>query len=112
MCKMFGIDGFKTNHSLRVTTATRLFHAGVEEQLIMKRTGHRSLDGVWLFKRPSSEQEHAISDILNNSEITTKRQKTEEQDTKNSKPSNDNLACSSGLNFTNCNVKVEIIHKN
>ena len=39
-CTMSGIKGFKTNHSLRVTAATRLFHAGVDEQLIIKRTGH------------------------------------------------------------------------
>ena len=40
MCKAAGITGHKTNHSLRATTATRLFHAGVDEQLIMEHTGH------------------------------------------------------------------------
>ena len=40
MCKNAGIGGFKNNHSLRVTTATRLFQAGVDEQLIMEQTGH------------------------------------------------------------------------
>jgi integrase len=39
------LKGRYTNHSLRATTATRLYQAGVEEQLIMERTGHRSLDG-------------------------------------------------------------------
>ena len=35
MCQEVGIAGHKTNHSLRATTtATRLFNAGVEEQLI------------------------------------------------------------------------------
>lgn len=46
MCNAAGISGYKTNHSLRATTATRLYQAGVDEQLIMERTGHRSLDGV------------------------------------------------------------------
>ena len=41
-----GIHGYKTNHSLRATAATRLFESGVDEQLIMERTGHRSVDGV------------------------------------------------------------------
>ena len=50
MCQIAGITGFKTNHSLRVTAATRLFQAGVDEQLIMKRTGHRSVDGVRKYK--------------------------------------------------------------
>ena len=46
MCDAVGIKGFKTNHSLQVTATTRLFHAGVNEQLIMKRTGHHSVDGI------------------------------------------------------------------
>ena len=50
LCNMAGINGYKTNHSLRVTTATRLFQSGVDEQLIMARTGHRSLDGIRTYK--------------------------------------------------------------
>ena len=34
MCSAAGIKGHKTNHSLRATAATRLFHAGTDEQLI------------------------------------------------------------------------------
>ena len=40
--KAAGIPGHYTNHSLRVTSATRLFEACVDEQLIMQRTGHSS----------------------------------------------------------------------
>ena len=73
-----GIQGHKTNHFLRVTTATRLFHAGVDEQLTMKRTGHRSLDGVCLYKRVSNEQDREISEILNSVEnIPVKKSKME-----------------------------------
>ena len=67
---MAGIQGHTMNHSLRVTTATILFHAGVDEQLIMKCTGHRSLDGVCLYKRVLNEQDREISEILNNAENT------------------------------------------
>ena len=36
-----GYDGYYTNHSLRVSAATHLVAAGVDEQLlIMSRTGH------------------------------------------------------------------------
>ncbi len=43
-----GFQGHYTNHSLRVTAATRLFDAQIDEQLIdeqlnMNRTGHSSL---------------------------------------------------------------------
>ena len=46
MCQESGVEGYNTNHSLRVTAATCLFHEGKDEQLIMARTGHRSTDGV------------------------------------------------------------------
>ena len=45
LCRKAGITGHKTNHSLRVTTATKLYEKGVPEQLIMERTGHRSVEG-------------------------------------------------------------------
>ena len=65
ICRAAGINGFKTNHSLRVTTATRLFQSGVDEQLIMARTGHRSIEGIRVYKRVGEEQKQALSDILN-----------------------------------------------
>lgn len=65
LCETAGIDGYKTNHSLRVTAATRLFQAGVDEQLIMKQTGHRSLEGVRIYKQTSETQNEEVSSILN-----------------------------------------------
>ncbi len=75
MCKRAGITGYKTNHSLRATTATRLFQAGVDEQLIMERTGHRSLDRVRNYKRTSQEQRETLSDIMNLTVPTAKKRK-------------------------------------
>ena len=60
LCAAAGIGGFKTNHSLRATAATRLYQSGVDEQLVMERTGHRSLEGMRTYKRTSRE---ALSDI-------------------------------------------------
>ena len=65
LCSAAGIGGFKTNHSLRATTTSRLYQSGVEEQQVMERTGHRSLDGVRSYKRTSDNQRQALSDILN-----------------------------------------------
>ena len=56
LCKAAGITVYRTNHSLRATTATRLYQAGVDEQLIMERTGHHSVDAVRSYKRTSAEQ--------------------------------------------------------
>ena len=43
LLKAAGIPDHYTNHSLGVTSATRLFEACVDEQLIMHRTGHSSI---------------------------------------------------------------------
>ncbi len=65
LCEQGGISGFKTNYSLRVTSATRLFQQGVDEQLIMTRTGHRSIQSVRTYKRVSGQQKREVSDLLN-----------------------------------------------
>ena len=74
LCKQAVIAGYKTNHSLRVTSATRLFQSGVDKQLIMSHTGHRSIDGIRSYKRISEEQKRAISGILSSTctKINTK----------------------------------------
>ena len=64
MCNTAGIPGFRTNHSLRATSATRLYAAGMDEQLIMERTGHRSVGGVRSYKHTSDEQQQNVSDTL------------------------------------------------
>ena len=70
LCKLAGIEGYKTNHSLRATAATRLYQSGADEQQIMERTGHRSLEGVRSYKRTSEQQRQALSDILNHGSKT------------------------------------------
>ncbi len=47
-----GIPGHFTNHSLHVTAATRMFNAGVEEQVVKERMGHKS-NAVRAYKRMS-----------------------------------------------------------
>ncbi len=64
LCEKGGISGYKTNHSLRVTAATRLFRSGVDEQIIMNVTGHQSVDGVRAYKRMSEEQYQDVSSVL------------------------------------------------
>ena len=48
-----------------MTSATRLFDAEVDEQLIMTRTGHSSTDGVRAYKRTSDKLRQLTSDVLN-----------------------------------------------
>ena len=56
MCMKDGIGSSHTNHSLKATLATRLYHKNVDEQLIMQMTGHKSVDGVWSYKRTEQWQ--------------------------------------------------------
>ncbi len=52
LMKSAGIEGRYTNHSLRATTATRMYENGVDEQLIKEVTGHKS-DAVRIYKHTS-----------------------------------------------------------
>ena len=72
LCQEAGIEGFFTNHSLRTTAATRLFEAGVDEQLIMLRTGHRSATGVRSYNRATSTLKKQTSAVLNDCTNTSK----------------------------------------
>ena len=88
MCSAAGIIGFKTNHSLLVTLATQLFQEGVDEQLIMAKTGHRSTDGVRSYKRVSKEQMELISNVVQGGSLEKKPklQSTTEDANKHVKP--------------------------
>ena len=63
MCEKAGIDGRRSNHSLRAGCATRMYDNGLDEQLICERTGHRSV-AVRSYKRTSSCQLKEVFDAL------------------------------------------------
>ena len=59
LCVKAGIPGFRTNHSLHSSSATRMYSSGVPEQVIQEITRHRSL-AVRKYKR-TSENQHKIA---------------------------------------------------
>lgn len=73
ICGKADLKGNFTNHSGKTSLATRLYQAGVLEQLIMDRTGHRSEKGAKAYKRPS---ETMLKDVLNPSS-SVKKEKCE-----------------------------------
>ncbi len=108
MCKECGIQGYKTNHSLRATAVSRLYSSGVDKQLVMERTGHRSAEGVRSYKRTSMTQKQEVSDILN----TGKKIKTNTIHETSAVTNASNQSSRSGtFNFHDC-IHVNIIFNN
>ena len=58
-----GIEGFFTNHSLRRTGGTRLFHTGVDRKLVKEATGHSS-DSIDAYQITSENQSQMLSEII------------------------------------------------
>ena len=52
-----GINRKVTNHSLRAYSVSKLYKENIPENVIMDRSGHRSIDGVREYTRVSQEQE-------------------------------------------------------
>ena len=64
ICAHGNIAGRKTNHSLRATGVSDLFHAGVPHKIIQERSGHLSMDGLRQYERTTTEQEESVSKVL------------------------------------------------
>ena len=75
--KAANIQGYFTNHSLRVTAATRMYDAQLDEATIMSRTGHRSVDGVRAYKRTTNRLQELSSAVLNDPKLEATETKDE-----------------------------------
>ena len=78
MFKAAGISGQFTNHSLTATSATCMFDAGLDEQLIMALTGHSSTGGVRSYKRVTEKLKEKTSNVLNAGPLMTTPETTKE----------------------------------
>ena len=76
LCAKVGVEGHYTNHSLRRTCATRLYQQGADDDQIMSVTGHRTLNGLKVYKRISLKQEERLSEMIR----ATKKPKIEVKD--------------------------------
>ncbi len=64
MCKTAGIEGRKTNHSMRKTGITRLLGANVHPVMVQQLSGHKNLDSLKKYFVASDEMQENMSDIL------------------------------------------------
>ena len=116
LCRLAGIPGYKTNHSLRATATSRLYHHGIDKQLVMERTGHRSLEGVRAYKRTSNTQRETLSNILNQqtpkeSSTPPQLQAIRPQVAQSSSPSSSIPSCNTG-NSVGTSTQVSNTQKN
>ena len=117
-----GLEGNFTNHSGKRTCATSLYEAGLDEQSIMDRTGHRST-AVRAYKTKTDEIEEKVSSALNppdkensagtsnHKQLPVKKIKLEHPDSKDTvrKSLSDitNGAAAHGLvNYNNCTFNI------
>ena len=97
-----GEKGHFTNHSLRATAVSRLFHEGVDDKLIKGVTGHRS-EALETYKRQTDEQLVKVSKILQGQASEDKRK---EENWKDLPIPNDMGAITLNISGGNCNVTI------
>jgi len=82
VCQRAGLQGNFSNHSGKKTCATQLYTAGIDEQDIMARTGHRSEKAVRKYKIQNDIIGSKVSAILDPQQ--PRKRKTSENDDDNS----------------------------
>ena len=81
MCSNAGVEGNKTNHSLRAIGATQLYESGVPEKVIQERTGHRSLEALRVDERSNDTQHKVASSVLCASSVKQAKKKSMQKST-------------------------------
>ena len=71
LCKKAGIEGNRTNYSLRATTAKKGIGQGIPGKLLMERTGHRSVSSLHMYQRPTEYQRKVVSLALDENVTVT-----------------------------------------
>ena len=106
IANMCGIQEYNTNHSLRAT-ATRLYLLGIDEQLVMESSGHRSTEGIRSYKHTTMEQKEVVSDILSNTKWQCKQVAVREKPAEN-EASNTDIMTSSNHYSNTANLLVSL----
>ena len=64
MCSAAGVEGKKTNHSLRSFGVTSMFEESIPEKVIQKRSGHRSVIALRVYEKTNDKQMIEASRVL------------------------------------------------
>ena len=106
MCSKAGIAGQKTNHSLRATAATDLYHANIPEKLIQERTGHKSVQALRVYQHTTDDQQKAVSEVLAS---TIKQSSLQAKDSHNYQPHVQSVCWQQPIvNIQGCTVNISM----
>ena len=75
LCEIAKIEGKYSNHSLRATSASRMFQHNVSEQVIKEITGHKS-DCVRTYKRTSTDILEDASKCISGEKVSPKSEES------------------------------------
>ena len=64
MCSAAGVEGKKTNHSLRSFGVTSMFEENIPEKVIQERSGHRSVTALRVYEKTNDKQMIEASRVL------------------------------------------------
>lgn len=64
MCKSAGIQGHKTNHSVRRTMISQLIDHGVPAHATAELSGHKNVASIANYANPGLQQQHGMSSVL------------------------------------------------
>ena len=104
ICSAAGVEGKKTNHSLRSFGVTSMFKENIPEKVIQERSGHRSVTALWVYEKTSDKQMIEASRVLSCIQSPETSCDLPPAKSQLSVPS-DNLF--HGCTFTNCNFTVQ-----
>ena len=111
MCSKAGVEGNKTNHSLRSFGVTSMFEENIPEKVIQERSGHRSITALRVYEKTTNKQMVEASRVLSSiqaPETLPKSSNLTSALTESSvlmEKTSDHLF--RGCSFTNCNFTVQ-----
>jgi hypothetical protein len=89
--ELAGVSVKYTNHSLRATSASRMFQSGVPEKIVAEVTGHKSMKALRQYERTTDQQFQAVGNSIScmeafESEQVLPQSELKEEKVQDSKP--------------------------
>ena len=84
--ELAGLSVKYTNHSLRATSASRMFQSGVPEKIVAEVTGHKSMKALRQYERTTEQQFQAVGNSISSMEAFESEQVLPQPEVREEKP--------------------------